>query len=67
MSNSRVTRRSFVKSSGIAAAAAGTGARIALLNFPSRLEIGEILPKVEKVETAHAVLLRGREPASTTT
>ena len=32
--------------------AAGTGARIALLNFPSRLEIGEILPKVEKVETA---------------
>ena len=30
----------------------GTGARIALLNFPSRLEIGEILPKVEKVETA---------------
>jgi uncharacterized 2Fe-2S/4Fe-4S cluster protein (DUF4445 family) len=32
--------------------AAGTGARIALLNFPSRLEIGEILPKVEKIETA---------------
>lgn len=32
--------------------AAGTGARIALLNFPSRVEIGEILPKVEKVETA---------------
>ena len=32
--------------------AAGTGARIALLNFPSRLEISEILPKVEKVETA---------------
>jgi len=23
-----------------------------LLNFPSRLEIGEILPKVEKIETA---------------
>lgn len=32
--------------------AAGTGARIALLNFPSRLEIAEILPKVEKIETA---------------
>ncbi len=32
--------------------AAGTGARIALLNLPSRLEIGEILPKVEKIETA---------------
>ena len=32
--------------------AAGTGARIALLNFPSRLEISEILPKVEKIETA---------------
>ncbi len=32
--------------------AAGTGARIALLNFPSRLEICEILPKVEKIETA---------------
>ncbi len=32
--------------------AAGTGARIALLNFPSRLEIGEILPGVEKIETA---------------
>ena len=32
--------------------AAGTGARIALLNFPSRREIGEILPKVEKIETA---------------
>ncbi len=32
--------------------AAGTGARIALLNFPSRMEIGEILPKVEKIETA---------------
>ena len=32
--------------------AAGTGARIALLNFPSRVEIGEILPKVEKIETA---------------
>jgi uncharacterized 2Fe-2S/4Fe-4S cluster protein (DUF4445 family) len=32
--------------------AAGTGARIALLNFPSRIEIGEILPKVEKIETA---------------
>jgi uncharacterized 2Fe-2S/4Fe-4S cluster protein (DUF4445 family) len=32
--------------------AAGTGARIALLNFPSRLEISEILPRVEKVETA---------------
>ncbi len=32
--------------------AAGTGARIALLNFPSRVEIGEILPRVEKVETA---------------
>jgi len=32
--------------------AAGTGARIALLNLPSRIEIGEILPKVEKVETA---------------
>lgn len=32
--------------------AAGTGARIALLNFPSRVEISEILPKVEKVETA---------------
>ena len=32
--------------------AAGTGARIALLNFPSRLEIGEILPRVEKIETA---------------
>ncbi len=32
--------------------AAGTGARIALLNFPSRLEIGQILPRVEKVETA---------------
>jgi len=32
--------------------AAGTGARIALLNFPSRVEIGEILPKVDKVETA---------------
>jgi uncharacterized 2Fe-2S/4Fe-4S cluster protein (DUF4445 family) len=32
--------------------AAGTGARIALLNFPSRREISEILPKVEKIETA---------------
>lgn len=32
--------------------AAGTGARIALLNFPSRLEIGEILLGVEKIETA---------------
>ncbi|MCH8104542.1 MAG: DUF4445 domain-containing protein [Proteobacteria bacterium] len=32
--------------------AAGTGARIALLNMPSRIEIGEILPKVEKIETA---------------
>ena len=32
--------------------AAGTGARIALLNIPSRIEIGEILPKVEKIETA---------------
>jgi uncharacterized 2Fe-2S/4Fe-4S cluster protein (DUF4445 family) len=32
--------------------AAGTGARIALLNIPSRIEIGEILPRVEKVETA---------------
>ncbi len=32
--------------------AAGTGARIALLNLPSRVEIGEILPKVEKIETA---------------
>ena len=32
--------------------AAGTGARIALLNYPSRREIGEILPKVEKIETA---------------
>ena len=32
--------------------AAGTGARIALLNLPSRLEIGEILPRVEKIETA---------------
>lgn len=32
--------------------AAGTGARIALLNFPSRMEISEILPKVEKIETA---------------
>ncbi len=32
--------------------AAGTGARIALLNFPSRLEISEILPAVEKIETA---------------
>lgn len=32
--------------------AAGTGARIALLNFPSRLEIAEILPRVEKIETA---------------
>jgi uncharacterized 2Fe-2S/4Fe-4S cluster protein (DUF4445 family) len=32
--------------------AAGTGARIALLNLPSRMEIGEILPKVEKIETA---------------
>ncbi len=32
--------------------AAGTGGRIALLNFPSRLEIAEILPKVEKIETA---------------
>ncbi len=32
--------------------AAGTGARIALLNFPSRIEISEILPKVEKIETA---------------
>jgi uncharacterized 2Fe-2S/4Fe-4S cluster protein (DUF4445 family) len=32
--------------------AAGTGARIALLNFASRLEIGEILPRVEKIETA---------------
>ncbi|MCP4430733.1 MAG: DUF4445 domain-containing protein [Gammaproteobacteria bacterium] len=32
--------------------AAGTGARIALLNFPSRVEIGEILPRVEKIETA---------------
>ncbi|MFT5504332.1 MAG: uncharacterized 2Fe-2S/4Fe-4S cluster protein (DUF4445 family) [Gammaproteobacteria bacterium] len=32
--------------------AAGTGARIALLNYPLRREIGEILPKVEKIETA---------------
>jgi uncharacterized 2Fe-2S/4Fe-4S cluster protein (DUF4445 family) len=32
--------------------AAGTGARIALLNMPSRIEIGEILPRVEKIETA---------------
>jgi uncharacterized 2Fe-2S/4Fe-4S cluster protein (DUF4445 family) len=32
--------------------AAGTGARIALLNYPSRREIGEILPKVKKIETA---------------
>jgi uncharacterized 2Fe-2S/4Fe-4S cluster protein (DUF4445 family) len=32
--------------------AAGTGARIALLNFPSRLEISEILPQVDKIETA---------------
>ena len=32
--------------------AAGTGARIALLNYPSRREISEILPKVEKIETA---------------
>ncbi len=32
--------------------AAGTGARIALLNFPSRIEVGEILPKVGKIETA---------------
>ncbi len=31
---------------------AGTGARIALLNYPSRIEIGEVLPKVEKIETA---------------
>ncbi len=32
--------------------AAGTGARIALLNLPSRLEVSEILARVEKVETA---------------
>ena len=32
--------------------AAGTGARIALLNLPSRLEVSEILGRVEKIETA---------------
>lgn len=32
--------------------AAGTGARIGLLNYPSRVEISEILPRVEKIETA---------------
>ena len=32
--------------------AAGTGARIALLNLPSRLEISDILGRVEKIETA---------------
>ncbi len=41
-----------LKNVGSVGNAAGTGARIALLNFPSRLEIGEILPKVEKIETA---------------
>jgi len=32
--------------------AAGTGARIALLNYESRKEIEEVVRKVEKVETA---------------
>jgi uncharacterized 2Fe-2S/4Fe-4S cluster protein (DUF4445 family) len=32
--------------------AAGTGARIALLNAASRLEIGEVVRQIEKVETA---------------
>jgi uncharacterized 2Fe-2S/4Fe-4S cluster protein (DUF4445 family) len=32
--------------------AAGTGARIALLNAASRLEIGEVVRRIEKVETA---------------
>ena len=32
--------------------AAGTGARIALLNYESRNEIEEVVRKVEKVETA---------------
>ena len=41
-----------LKNVGSVGNAAGTGARIALLNLPSRLEIGEILPKVEKIETA---------------
>jgi len=32
--------------------AAGTGARIALLNAASRVEIGEVVRKIEKIETA---------------
>lgn len=41
-----------LKNVGSVGNAAGTGARIALLNYPSRREISEILPRVEKIETA---------------
>ena len=39
--------------------AAGTGARIALLNYESRQEIEEVVRQVEKVETAVEAKFKG--------